>query len=79
MSGTSGIEDAAFALTGLGWFLFDPVPRAHALGCILTPLRGWRSGAGIIHGVKTPGVETEADIKWRKEFLRKIGTNCSPR
>jgi adenosine/AMP kinase len=28
---------------------------------------------GVIDGVKTKGIETEADIKWRKEFLRKIG------
>ncbi len=28
---------------------------------------------GVIDGLKTRGVETEADIKVRKEFLRKIG------
>ncbi len=28
---------------------------------------------GVIDGVKTKGIETEADIKGRKEFLRKIG------
>jgi len=28
---------------------------------------------GVIDGVKSKAVETEADIKWRKEFLRKIG------
>lgn len=28
---------------------------------------------GVIDGVKSKGVETEADIKVRKEFLRKIG------
>jgi adenosine/AMP kinase len=28
---------------------------------------------GIIDGVRTKGIETEADIKGRKEFLRKIG------
>ncbi len=28
---------------------------------------------GVIDGVKTKGVETEADIKSRKELLRKIG------
>jgi hypothetical protein len=28
---------------------------------------------GVIDGVKTKGIETGADIKWRKEFLRKIG------
>jgi len=28
---------------------------------------------GVIDGVKTKGVEEEADIAWRKDFLRKIG------
>jgi len=28
---------------------------------------------GVIDGVKAKGIETEADIKVRKEFLRKIG------
>ncbi len=28
---------------------------------------------GVIDGVKTKGIETEPDIKARKEFLRKIG------
>jgi hypothetical protein len=28
---------------------------------------------GVIDGMKTKGIETEADIKMRKEFLRKIG------
>jgi len=28
---------------------------------------------GVIDGIKTQGIETEADIKVRKEFLRKIG------
>jgi|SRR3989304_2329145 len=28
---------------------------------------------GVIDGVKTKGIETEEDIKVRKEFLRKIG------
>jgi adenosine/AMP kinase len=28
---------------------------------------------GVIDGIKPKGVETEADIKWRKDFLRKIG------
>ena len=27
----------------------------------------------LIDGVKTKGIETESDIKVRKEFLRKIG------
>ncbi len=28
---------------------------------------------GVVDGVKTKGIETEADIKTRKEFLRKLG------
>ena len=28
---------------------------------------------GVIDGVKTKGIETDGDIKWRKDFLRKIG------
>jgi len=28
---------------------------------------------GVIDGLKSKGIETEADIKFRKEFLRKIG------
>jgi adenosine/AMP kinase len=32
-----------------------------------------RGVMGVIDGVKTAGVETEADIKTRQEFLRKIG------
>jgi len=32
-----------------------------------------RGVMGVIDGVRTTGIETEADIKSRKEFLRKIG------
>ncbi len=28
---------------------------------------------GVIDGEKTKGIETEKDIQWRKDFLRKIG------
>jgi len=28
---------------------------------------------GVIDGAKTQGVETDSDIKWRKDLLRKIG------
>jgi len=28
---------------------------------------------GIIEGLKPKGIESEADIKWRKGFLRQIG------
>ncbi len=32
---------------------------------------------GVIDGQKPKGMETEADIAWRKEFLRKIGYKLS--
>jgi adenosine/AMP kinase len=32
-----------------------------------------RGVLGVIDGVKTKGIEADADIKWRKEFLREIG------
>lgn len=28
---------------------------------------------GVIDGLKTKGVESDADVAWRKQFLRKIG------
>jgi adenosine/AMP kinase len=32
---------------------------------------------GVIDGIRTRGIETEADIKVRKEFLRTIGYKLS--
>lgn len=32
-----------------------------------------RGVLGVIDGAKPKGIETDADIAWRKEFLRKIG------
>jgi len=34
---------------------------------------GWEGVLGVIDGVKSKGVETEAERKERQEFLRKIG------
>jgi adenosine/AMP kinase len=34
---------------------------------------GCRGILGVIDGAKPKGVESDADIAWRKEFLRKIG------
>ena len=34
---------------------------------------GSRGILGVIDGTKTKGIEDEKGIKWRKEFLRKIG------
>jgi uncharacterized protein len=28
---------------------------------------------GVIDGERTKGIETDADVEWRKGFLRKIG------
>ncbi len=35
--------------------------------------QGGRGIMGVIDGAKPTGVESESDIAWRKEFLRKIG------
>jgi len=48
-------------------------PRACALGYTITPLQGSRSSLTVADGIKAKGIETDADIQWRKEFLRKIG------
>lgn len=34
---------------------------------------GRRGILGVIDGLKPQGIESEADISWRKDFLRKIG------
>ncbi len=36
-----------------------------------------RGVLGVIDGLKSKGIESEADIKFRKEFLRKIGYKVS--
>jgi adenosine/AMP kinase len=46
---------------------------ANAVEVVIAETEGGRGILGVIDGLKTKGVETEADIKWRKEFLRKIG------
>jgi adenosine/AMP kinase len=40
---------------------------------IIAETQQGRGILGVIDGVKTKGIETEKDIVWRKEFLRKIG------
>ena len=32
-----------------------------------------RGVLGVIYGLKPAGIENDADVRWRKEFLRKIG------
>jgi hypothetical protein len=46
---------------------------ANPVEVIVAETQAGRGILGVIDGVKTRGVETEADIKYRKEFLRKIG------
>jgi adenosine/AMP kinase len=46
---------------------------ANPVEVIIAETNQGRGILGVIDGVKTKGIETEADIKARKEFLRKIG------
>jgi len=46
---------------------------ANPLEVVIIETERGRGIAGVIDGLKSKGVETEEDIKARKEFLRKIG------
>jgi len=46
---------------------------ANPLEVIVAETKQGRGILGVIDGTKSKGIETEADIKARKEFLRKIG------
>jgi adenosine/AMP kinase len=46
---------------------------ANPVEVIVAETQAGRGIMGVIDGVKTQGVESEADIQWRKDFLRKIG------
>lgn len=46
---------------------------ANAIEVIIGETEQGRSILGVVDGEKSKGVETEKDIKERKEFLRKIG------
>jgi len=46
---------------------------ANAVEVIIAETGHGRGILGVIDGVKTKGIETEADVEWRKGFLRKIG------
>ena len=46
---------------------------ANPVEVIVAESQQGRGILGVIDGVKTKGIETDADIKWRKDFLRKIG------
>lgn len=46
---------------------------ANPVEVILAESEQGRGILGVIDGVKTKGIEGDADVAWRKEFLRKIG------
>jgi adenosine/AMP kinase len=46
---------------------------ANPVQVIIAETEQGRGILGVIDGMKTKGVETEADVKARREFLRKIG------
>jgi adenosine/AMP kinase len=46
---------------------------ANAVEVIIAESDQGRGILGVIDGVKTKGIESDADIRWRKEFLRRIG------
>ncbi len=46
---------------------------ANPVEVIVAETEQGRGILGVIDGVKTRGIETEADIKTRKDFLRRIG------
>ena len=50
---------------------------ANPLEVIITETKQGRGIVGVIDGLSSKGVETEEDIKARKEFLRKIGYKLS--
>jgi hypothetical protein len=50
---------------------------ANPVEVIVAETQHGRGILGVIDGEKSKGVETEADIKIRKEFLRKIGYKLS--
>ena len=46
---------------------------SNSVEVILAETEQGRGILGVVDGVKTQGVEGDEDIRWRKEFLRKIG------
>ncbi|MGB7296444.1 MAG: adenosine-specific kinase [Candidatus Aminicenantales bacterium] len=46
---------------------------ANPVEVVIAETEGGRGILGVIDGEKTKGVESDADIQWRKDFLRKIG------
>jgi adenosine/AMP kinase len=50
---------------------------ANPLEIIIAETQQGRGIVGVVDGTKSKGIETELDIKERKEFLRKIGYKLS--
>ncbi|MDO8969137.1 MAG: adenosine-specific kinase, partial [Saprospiraceae bacterium] len=50
---------------------------ANATEVVVADNGSGRGILGIIEGQKPKGVETDTDIAWRKDFLRKIGYNTA--
>ncbi|MEM3068328.1 MAG: adenosine-specific kinase, partial [Nitrososphaerales archaeon] len=46
---------------------------ANPVEVILAETDQGRGILGVIDGFKSKGIEEDEDIKWRKDFLRKIG------
>jgi adenosine/AMP kinase len=46
---------------------------ANVLDVLIAETEQGRGMIGVVDGFKSQGIETESDIKTRKEFLRKIG------
>jgi adenosine/AMP kinase len=46
---------------------------ANPVEVILAETEQGRGILGVVDGVRTQGIEGDEDIRWRKEFLRKIG------
>ena len=46
---------------------------ANAVEVVIAETEQGRGILGVVDGLKTKGVENEDDIRWRKDFLRKIG------
>jgi len=46
---------------------------ANPVEVIIAETEQGRGILGVIDGERSKGIETDKDIKWRKDFLRKIG------
>jgi len=46
---------------------------ANPVEVVIAETEQGRAILGVVDGLKSKGVESENDIRWRKDFLRKIG------